>query len=73
MLEHVLVAAHPRVVVDVAGPCHADDGMQQQVGFGLARGAQRELLVRAMHGIACLERDDLAPAQLAETPAQLGR
>ena len=73
VLEHVLVAAHARVVIDVARPRHADHGMQQQVGLALARRAEGELLVRAVHGVAGLEGDDLAPAKLAKPPAQLRR
>ena len=72
-LEHVLVAAHAREVIDVAGLGHADDRMDQQVRLDVARRPERQLLVRAVHRVARLERDDLAPAELAETAAQLGR
>ena len=72
-LDQVLVAAHAREVIDVAGLRHADDGMDQQVRLDLLRRAERELLVRAVHRIARLERDDAAPAELLKAIAQLLR
>ena len=72
-LQQVLVAAHAREVVDVAGLRHADDGMDQQVRFDVLRRAERELLVRAVHRIARLERHDPAPAELLKAIAKLLR
>ena len=46
--------------------------MNQQVGLDFAGGAQREFLVRAVHRVAGLERDDLAPAELLEALANFG-
>jgi hypothetical protein len=66
VLQHVLVAAHARVVIHVAGARHSDHGVNEQVRFRVARGTQRQLVVRTMHRIAGLERHHLAPSQLAE-------
>ena len=72
-LQQVLVATDAREVVDVAGLRHADDGMDQQVRLDVLRRAERELLVRAVHRIAGLERDDTAPAELLKAIAKLLR
>ncbi len=72
-LEHVIVATHPRVVIDVSGTRHADDRVQQEVRLGLVSRAHRELLVRAVHRIAGLKGDHAPPAELAEALAQLAR
>ena len=72
-LHEMLVAAHAREVVDVARLRHADDRLDQQVRLDVLRRAERELLVRAMHRVARLERDDLAPAELLEAVAHLLR
>ena len=58
-LQQRLIAAHPGVVIDIARLGHADDRMDQQVGLELAGGAQRQLVVSAVHGVAGLEGDDL--------------
>ena len=71
LVEHRLVAAHAGEVVDVAGLGQAHDGVDQQVRLRLPRGAEGQLLMRAVEGVAGLERDDLAPAELAEVGAQL--
>ena len=67
-----LVHAHAGVVVDVAGLRHADDGVDEDVGLSLARGADGQLAVRAVHGVAGLEGDDLAPRELFEVCTELG-
>ena len=72
-LHQVLVATDAREVVDVAGLRHADDGMDQQARFDILRRAERELLVRAVHRIAGLERHDPAPAELLKAIAKLLR
>ena len=72
-LQQVLVAAHAREVVDVAGLRHADDGVDQQVRLDVLRRAERELLVRAVHRVARLKRDDAAPAELLKAVAKLFR
>jgi hypothetical protein len=64
LVEHGLVAAHPGEVVDVAGLGQADDGMDQQVGLRLLRGAEGQLLVRAVQRVARLERDHLRQPSL---------
>ena len=60
--DEELVAADAGEVVDVAGLGHADDRMDEEVGFDLLRGAEGELDVRAVHRVAGLEGDDAAPA-----------
>ena len=47
--------------------------MDEQVGLDLLGRPQRELLVGAVHRVAGLEGDDLAPAQRVELVAELGR
>ncbi len=71
LVENRLVAAHPGEMVDVAGLGHADDGMDQKVGLRLSRRAEGQLLVRAVKRVAGLERNDAAPAKLAEAGAEL--
>ena len=71
MPQQMLVAAHAREVVDVAGLRHADDGLHQQVRLDVLRRAEGELLVRAVHRVARLERDDLAPAELLEAAREV--
>ena len=61
-----LVAADTRVVVHVARLCHADDRVDEQVGVGVARSADRELLVCPMHRISSLERHDAGPSCAGE-------
>lgn len=67
-----LVDAHAGVVVDVARLGEADDGVDEDVRLPLARGADGQLAVRAMHGVARLEGDDLAPCELLEVRAEFG-
>jgi hypothetical protein len=73
VVKHGLVAAHAGEVVDVAGLGHADDGVDQQVGLRLLRGAEGEFLMRAVKRVAGLEGHDAAPAELAEIGAELVR
>ena len=49
-------------MVDVAGLGHADDRMDQEPAADLPGRSLGELFVRAVQGIAGLERDDPAPA-----------
>src|SRR6188508_43079 len=67
----MLVAAHAREVIDVARLRHTDDRLNQQVRLDVFGRTERELLVRAMHRIARLERDDAAPAELLKAIAKL--
>ena len=62
-----LVAADARVVVDVARLGHADDRVDEQVGAFFLRGAERELVVGAVHRVAGLEGDDLASSRAWRT------
>ncbi|MPL71146.1 hypothetical protein SDC9_16917 [bioreactor metagenome] len=73
LVEHRLVAAHAGEVVDIAGLGEADHRVDQQVRLGFLRGAEGQLLVRAVQRVAGLEGDDLAPAELAEIGAQFVR
>ena len=68
-----LVAADAGVMVDVARLGHADDRVHEQVGLFFLGGAERQLVVGAVHRIAGLEGDDLPPAALGELLAELGR
>jgi hypothetical protein len=71
--EQVLVAAHAREMIDVARLGHADDRVDQQVRLLIERGPQRQFLVSPVHRVTRLEGHDLAPSELAELLAQLGR
>ena len=71
--QQMLVAAHPRVMVDVARLGQAHRGMNEQIGLGLLDGAQGQFLMGAMHGVTGLERHHSLPAQLGEAGAQLAR
>lgn len=69
--EEGLVDAHARKVVNVAGLGQADDGVDEDVGVVRAGSADRQFTVGAVHGVAGLEGDDPAPAELVEVCAQL--
>ena len=68
-----LVAADPRVVVDVTRLGHADDGMDEEVGLHLLGRPQGELVVGTVQRVAGLEGDHPAPAQAGELGPQLRR
>ncbi len=68
-----LIAAHARVVVDVAGLGHAHHRVDQQVGLDLLGGPERQLLMGPVHRVPGLEGNDPAPAEPGEVLAQLGR
>ena len=70
LLEHVLVTAHAREMINVAGLGHADHRLNQQIGFDVPCGAESQFLMRPVQRIAGLKRNDLAPAQFAKTTAQ---
>ena len=71
--QQVLVAAHAREVIHIAGLRHADDRVDQQVGLGFPGRAKGEFLVRAVHRVARLKRDHAPPAEFPEALAQLPR
>ena len=71
--EEGLVDADAGEVVDVAGLGEADDGVDEDVGLAGAGGADGQLAVGAVHGVAGLEGDDAGPAELGEVRAELGR
>lgn len=66
-----LVYADAGEVVDVAGLGQADNRVDQHVGLTGAGGADGELSVGAVHGVARLEGDDLGPAKLVEVETEL--
>lgn len=67
-----MVDAHASEVVDVAGFCEADDGVDEHVSLTGSSGAYGEFSVGAVHGIAGLEGDDAGPAQFFEVDAEFG-
>ena len=71
--QQVFVAAHPRIVVDIAGPGRAHRRMNEQIGLGLLNGAQGQFLMGAVHRVASLEGDYPSPAQLDKAVAQFAR
>ncbi len=71
--EQQLIATHSRVVIHIAGLGHAHDGMNQQAGLDLLGGAECELDVSAVHGIASLEGDHTPPADAGKLGPHLGR
>ena len=68
-----LVAANACVVVHVARLGHPDDRMDQQVRLQVFRGPEGQFLMRAVHGIACLKGNDLAPTCRFKSFTQVGR
>ena len=58
-------------MVDVARLRETDDGVHEHVRLVLTRRADGELAVRAVHRVAGLEGDDLAPCELLEVGAEL--
>ena len=66
-----LVAAHTRVVIDIARLGHSDHRMDEQARLGFLGGAQRELEMRAMQWVPCLEGNDPPPAKHRELCPQL--
>ena len=68
-----LVAADAGKVIDIAGPGHADDRMDEETGFDLLRGAEGEFDMRAVHWVASLEGDDAAPTLVRKFGTKLGR
>ena len=68
-----MVAARAREVIHVAGLGHADGGMNQKICLRLLGGAERQLNVSAVHGIARLERHHTAPALAGKLGAQFRR
>jgi hypothetical protein len=60
-------------VINVAGLCETDDGVNEDVGLPLTRCAHGQLAVSTVHGIACLEGDYFAPCQFFEMRAKLRR
>ncbi len=67
------VAACADEIIHVARLGHSDRRMNQQIGFDLLGGAHGEFDVRAVHGITCLERDNVDPAQACEFGSQFSR
>ncbi len=72
-VQHGLIGAYAGVMVDVSGFGHPHDRMNEHVCFDLLGGAQRQLDVGPMHGVAGLEGDDSPPSEPSEILAQLCR
>lgn len=73
LVQHRLIATHAGEVIDIARLGHADDRMDQEVGFGVAGGAEGQFLMGTVKRVAGLEGHDLAPAHLAKEGAQFIR
>ena len=58
-------------MVDIAGLCHADNGVNQQVRLRHLCGLFGEFIMRPMQGIAGLKRANLLPTGTAELLAEL--
>ena len=52
MLDNLVIAANPGIVVKITGLGHAGDGQQQQIRFGLTHGIDSHCKLGAMKGIA---------------------
>ena len=70
LVEHRFVAAHAGKMIDVAGLCEPNNGVDQQVGLRFAGRTERQFLVGAVQGVAGLKGHNLAPAHFAEIGAQ---
>ena len=66
-----LVDADSGVVVDVARLGEANDRVDEEICLVLPCGTESQLTVRAVHGVARLERDDRPPCELFELRAEL--
>jgi hypothetical protein len=64
--EKRLVTSHSDVVLDVARFRHPDGGVNEEVRSFLFCGPQGQLLVSAVHRIACLEGNYAAPPKPSE-------
>lgn len=73
LLHDCLIDANTGVVVDVSGLGETDDGVDEDVGLALAGGADGELTVSTVHGVAGLEGDNLLPRELLEVGTKLSR
>ena len=71
LVKHRFVAAHAGKVINVAWLGQAHNWVDQQVGLGFFGGAERQFLMGAVQWVACLERNNFAPAHFAEIGAQL--
>ena len=67
-----LVHTDAGVVINVAGFGETHDRVNEDVCLPLTGGADGEFSVSAVHGVAGLECDDLAPGDLLEVCAKLG-
>ena len=73
LVQHCFVATHACEVVDIARLGQANNGVDQQVRLGFLGCAERQFLVCAVQRVACLERNNFAPAHFAEIGAHLVR
>lgn len=68
-----LIDAYTGESVHIAGLGETDDRLDEDVGLMLSGGADGELTVSSVHGVAGLEGDHLAPCHLFEERPGLGR
>jgi len=71
-VQHMLIAAHPRVVIDITGLGHAHHRVDQQIGLGLTGGEEGQFDMGPVHRVAGLKGDNAAPAIAPEALAQFG-
>ena len=71
--ENGLIALHPREVAVVRRPGDADHRVDQDLGLGLFRRPDGEVVGQAVHGPAGVKGDHAAPPQLDETRLQFRR
>ena len=60
-------------MIDIAGFCHADNRVYQQICLGFFSGTKRKFLMGAVQWVAGLKSDNFAPAKLAKIGAQFVR
>ena len=71
--QHRMVTTNTCVMIYIARLGHAHHRVDQQVRLKVCRRPKSKLLVRPVHWVPGLKRDDLAPAQLRELPAHFVR
>ena len=71
LIEHRLIATHAGEVIYVSRFGHADHWVNEQIGLGLFRGAEGQLLMGAVERVAGLKGHHAAPTHFAKIGAQL--
>ncbi|RUS21650.1 hypothetical protein BC937DRAFT_91942 [Endogone sp. FLAS-F59071] len=67
-----LIDTHARVVVDIAGLGHTNDGVDEKMGLASAGGTDGQLAVGAVHRVAGLEGDNAGPVEFFEVRTEFG-